>query len=287
MKTRYPIVLVHGLGMKDTFFMRSFGRIDRLLRVQGYEVYKSRVDGMGTVAGNAAQLKREIDEILRRAHAEKVNIIAHSKGGLDAKYMIRRLGMAGRVASLTTLCTPHRGSPIASFVLRFPRFLLRIAAFFVNAFYRLLGDRAPDSLTACEELRRVERVDQETLNVSGGVFCQSFSSAVRKGAAPGLRDGHPPHVLPLSRKKRRDGRPRAAGLRRLRSLPRRMRRRFRLPHRDRGFHGFRPQARQDLRLLVGPVRGIGEIGFLILLAHKNGRRKNVRPFFFISQSAHN
>ena len=33
MKTRYPIVLVHGLCMKDTFFLKSWGRIDRILRI--------------------------------------------------------------------------------------------------------------------------------------------------------------------------------------------------------------------------------------------------------------
>ena len=31
MKTRYPILLVHGLGIKDTFFMKSWGKIDRIL----------------------------------------------------------------------------------------------------------------------------------------------------------------------------------------------------------------------------------------------------------------
>ena len=111
MNTRYPIVLVHGLGMKDTFFMKSWGRIDRILRIQGYTVYKSRVDGFGTVAGNAAQLKAEIEGILRETGASKVNIIAHSKGGLDAKHMIQQLDMADKVASLTTLCTPIRGRP--------------------------------------------------------------------------------------------------------------------------------------------------------------------------------
>ena len=116
MKTRFPIVLVHGLGMKDTFFMKSWGWIDRILRVQGYTVYKSSVDGFGTVAGNAAQLKEEIRKIHEETGAEKVNIIAHSKGGLDAKYMIQQMDMAKRVASLTTLCTPHKGSPIASFI---------------------------------------------------------------------------------------------------------------------------------------------------------------------------
>ena len=134
MNTRYPILLVHGLAMKDTFFMKSFGRIDRILRIQGYTVYTSQIDAVGSVAGNAAQLKAEIEQILRDTGAEKVNLIAHSKGGLDAKWMIEHLGMADKVASLTTLCTPHQGSPVASFVLKFPKFAVKYAAFWVNTF---------------------------------------------------------------------------------------------------------------------------------------------------------
>ena len=181
MKTRYPIVLVHGLGMKDTFFMKSWGWIDRILRVQGYTVYKSNVDGFGTVESNAKQLKEEISRILEETGAEKVNIIAHSKGGLDAKYMIQQMDMAKQVASLTTLCTPHKGSPIASFVMRFPRAAVKYAAFWVNLAYKILGDKTPDSFTACEELKRTESLEEETVNVADGVLCQSFSAAIRPG----------------------------------------------------------------------------------------------------------
>ena len=181
MRTKYPILLVHGFAMKDTFFMKSFGRIDRILRIQGHQVFKSGIDGVGSVEHNAEQLKEEILRICAETGAEKVNVIAHSKGGLDAKYTIRHLGMADRVASLTTLCTPHRGSPIASFILRFPEVLVKYAAWWVNLAYRILGDRAPDSLTACREMQRMDALETETLHCGGQVFCQSFSSAVRKG----------------------------------------------------------------------------------------------------------
>ena len=186
MKTRYPIVLVHGLAMRDTFFMKSWGSIDRILRIQGYEVYKSRVDAFGTVKTNAEQLKEEIVTILRETGAEKVNIIAHSKGGLDAKYMIRYLDMAPHVSSLTTLCTPHSGSPIASFILRFPKPAVKYAAFWVNTVYRILGDRHPDSFAACEELKRTRHLETETMNLGDGILCQSFSSTIRTGK--GKRD---------------------------------------------------------------------------------------------------
>jgi triacylglycerol lipase len=42
-----------------------------------------------------------------------VNIVAHSMGGLDARYAISRLGLADRVASLVTIGTPHLGTPLA------------------------------------------------------------------------------------------------------------------------------------------------------------------------------
>ena len=182
MQTRYPLLLVHGLGMKDNLFIRSFGWIDRLLRIQGYHVFISRIDSMGTIESNAAQLKAEILSILEKEQTDKVNIIAHSKGGLDAKYMIMNLGMAKHVASLTTLCTPHKGSPVATGILRVPKIFLRPVAALVNGLFRLLGDKKPDSLRACEQLQRVQgELDWETLHIADDVYCQSFSATMKRG----------------------------------------------------------------------------------------------------------
>ena len=64
MKTRYPLLLVHGFAMKDTFFMRSFGRIDRLLRIQGYQVYTSNIDAVGSVAITAESIVADTKPIL-------------------------------------------------------------------------------------------------------------------------------------------------------------------------------------------------------------------------------
>ena len=52
---------------------------------------------------------------------DRVVIIAHSMGGLDARYMISRLGMDDRVTALVTITTPHRGSPYADWCLHAPR----------------------------------------------------------------------------------------------------------------------------------------------------------------------
>lgn len=175
MNTRYPILLVHGLAMKDTFFMKSFGRIDEVLAAQGYTIYKSSIDSFGSIQGNAVQLRREVLNILAETGADKVNIIAHSKGGLDAKHMLRHFGLADQVASLTTICTPHKGSPIATFMMRLPKPLLHFIAWCVDTCYTVLGDSKPDSLTACRQLQRTQTAD----DAIDGVYCQSYSAGIR------------------------------------------------------------------------------------------------------------
>ena len=146
MATEYPIVLVHGIVLKDIAFIRAFGRIGRALEAAGNSVSTADTDGFGTIETNALLLKAHILRVLETTGAEKVNLIAHSKGGLDAKYMLGRLGMAEKVASLTTLSTPHRGAKIATWIFHLPRPLTKFIAFWVDFWYRLFRDKHPDSL---------------------------------------------------------------------------------------------------------------------------------------------
>lgn len=177
-KTRYPIVLVHGIVLKDIAFFKAFGRIEKILKRAGYTVYTAKTDGFGTIENNAAQLKTHIDKILKAEHADKVNIIAHSKGGLDAIHMIRALDAANSVASLTTLCTPHQGSPIATKLLTLPKWIVKFIAFWVNLAYKIFGDKRPDSLEVCRQLRSHE-VNEYSENIDG-VYCQSYSTTLEK-----------------------------------------------------------------------------------------------------------
>lgn len=180
MKTKYPIILVHGIIAKDIKFFKCFGQIDRILKIQGFHVYKSGVDGFGTIETNALQLKEEIMQIMKAEGVDKVNLIGHSKGGLDSKYMVQKLDMAKHVASLTTLCTPHLGSPIASYILRLPKWMLKIIAFYLNVWYRILGDKNPDSLKVCEELATVIDLKEDTLATIPSVYTQSYSTTMER-----------------------------------------------------------------------------------------------------------
>lgn len=178
--TRYPIVLVHGISLKDNRFFKSFGRIEKQLKNAGYTVYTAKTDGFGRIESNAEQLKKHIKEILSAENANKVNIIAHSKGGLDSKYMMENLNMDESVASLTTLCTPHRGSPMASYILKYPKWLLKFIAFWINIWYKMFGDEHPDALTVCEQLKLRENTEEEVVSFTSSAYCQSFSATLER-----------------------------------------------------------------------------------------------------------
>jgi len=176
--SKYPIVLAHGIAAKQLRILNAFGKISGELEKEGYKVYIADTDGFGSVENNAEQLKDFINKVLLETGAEKVNIIAHSKGGLDAKYMITKLYMEDYVASLTTLCTPHRGSIIASKIWTLPMPIKKIIAFSIDMFYCVFcGDKHPDSLRACQQLR-ASNTSEDTLQFSYKVYCQSYSTTI-------------------------------------------------------------------------------------------------------------
>ena len=180
MTTKYPIILAHGILLKEKgIFFRSFSYIKKHLTAAGYRVYIAQTDGIGTIENNAAQLKKEIQEILEKEKTEKINIIGHSKGGLDSIYMLENLDMGDKVASLTTLCTPHQGSPVATTLLKMPKIFLYPLAFFYNVFYKCLKDENPDIIAVLKQLQVRETPFAEHLKCEEG-YCQSYSLVMEK-----------------------------------------------------------------------------------------------------------
>lgn len=177
MVTKYPVVLVHGMMAKDFPFWHAFRGISDFLEKQNVTVYVTNQDGIGAITTNAQQLKAEILDILQKENCEKVNIIAHSKGGVDSRYMISCLDMAEHVASLTTLSSPHHGSGLSARLLKMPPFLAKAIAFFNNTAFRILGDKHPDILQLGRDLtpEAMEQFNETAPNMPG-VYYQSFSS---------------------------------------------------------------------------------------------------------------
>jgi len=116
--TRYPIVLLHGFfGWQQVFHIDYFYQVPKHLRKLGYHVTATQVTPINRVTVRATQLAPQIDKILAETGAEKVNLIAHSMGGLDGRYLISAMGYGDRVASLTTIATPHSGSLVADAII--------------------------------------------------------------------------------------------------------------------------------------------------------------------------
>lgn len=180
-RTRYPILLVHGTGFRDWKRIGYWGRIPELLRQQGAEVYFGNQDGWATVEENARHLAQRVDQVLAETGSEKLHLIAHSKGGLDARYLVSSLGYGDRVASLTTVSTPHHGSRTMDAIIKMPQWALRVAGFFVNGWYRLLGDSHPDFCGACRQFttawaEEFNRQNPDVPNVSYHSYAGAMSS---------------------------------------------------------------------------------------------------------------
>lgn len=187
--TRYPILLIHGAGFRDLSLPVYWGRIPRRLEAEGARLFYGRQDCWASTAVNAAALKVRLEQILRDTGAEKLNLIAHSKGGLEARMLASSLGCADRIASITTIATPHRGSKTVDRLFGMPRGLFSLASFAVNNWIRLVGDRKPDFLAVCRGFTTEHMAEFNRQNPDApGVFYQSYACVM----------GHPFSDLNLS-----------------------------------------------------------------------------------------
>lgn len=175
--TRYPFVLVHGTGFRDWGY---WGRIPRALEQRGAKVFFGGQDGWATVEHNAELLKARVKEVMEETGCEKVHIIAHSKGGLDVRYMVSSLGMAPCVASVSLVSVPNHGSKTMDALARLPHWAFRLAGFFVNLWYRLLGDKHPDFCAVCSQFTTAWVEEFNRVNPDAeGVLYRSYAGAMR------------------------------------------------------------------------------------------------------------
>ena len=181
-KTKYPILLVHGVFFRDFRYVNYWGRIPKELQRNGATVYYGQQQSAAAVEDSGRELADRIRQILAETGCEKVNIIAHSKGGLDSRAAIAHAGCAPCVASLTTINTPHRGCIFAEYLLKkIPAAARQKIADTYNAALKRLGDEAPDFLAAVTDLTAsaCEARNAATPDAPG-VFYQSVMSYCRK-----------------------------------------------------------------------------------------------------------
>ncbi len=177
---QYPILLVHGMGFHDHKLFNYWGRIPKRLEQQGAKIFYGCQDSHASMEDNAHFLYERVTKIIQETGAKKVNIIAHSKGGLDSRFMISYLDKGTYVASLTTLSTPHRGSHTVDVLLRMPDVLVRVIAYICDWWYGILGDQKPDSYRVFHELEtgHMEELNHQMSDVKG-VYYQSYAFVMK------------------------------------------------------------------------------------------------------------
>ncbi len=188
-KTRYPLILIHGVFFRDSKLFNYWGRIPVTLKLHGATIHYGNHQSALSVKESARELASRIKLITERTGCEKVNIIAHSKGGLDCRYAISEFGLAPYVASLTTVNTPHRGCLFADRLLNaVPEAVKDKAAKAYNTTLSMLGDESPDFLEAVYDLTADAcEKRNELLTFPDGIFAQSVGSVMehpRKGQFP-------------------------------------------------------------------------------------------------------
>lgn len=181
-KTKYPILLVHGVFFRDFRYLNYWGRIPKELKRNGAAVYYGQQQSAASVEDSGRELAARIRAILDETGCEKVNIIAHSKGGLDSRAAIAHAGCAPYVATLTTINTPHRGCIYAEYLLnKVPEAAQQKIAAAYNATLKRLGDENPDFLAAVTDLTESACLARnETTPDMPGVVYESVMSYCRK-----------------------------------------------------------------------------------------------------------
>jgi len=106
-----PVLLVPGYGR----FGPCWGAMKRMLRRRGAGPLFEMAPGIvfAPIEEFAGRLGERVDAILQSTGAEQIDLVAHSMGGLVARYYVEQLGGAGKVRRCITIETPHHGTLLA------------------------------------------------------------------------------------------------------------------------------------------------------------------------------
>ena len=200
--TKYPVVMVHGIALHDQNLasIDYWWKIPGAIEDEGADVYVSNQQ-----AFNAHSVRgQEVFEYLlylQAIHPEytKFNLIAHSQGGLDSRYLISNCAMNGKsgkdiVASLTTISTPHRGTIVADTVLGLLgstsfSVISEITNIITKFFYPI--DTNPNAAAAFYQLTRPYMNDIFNPNTPDmeGIYYQSYAGKIKLLTSDGIVTG--------------------------------------------------------------------------------------------------
>ena len=116
-KTEHPIMLIPGIFAFDTIAGVDYWyQIPSALESRGASVHVAKINAFESSAMRGESLIEQLEEIKAAANGkiDKFNLMGHSQGGMTARYVMNV--RPDLVASVTTMSTPHTGSPVADVV---------------------------------------------------------------------------------------------------------------------------------------------------------------------------
>lgn len=174
------IVLAHGvLGFGSLAhlpsFVNYFNGVALHLRGQGHTVHEPQVNPIGPIRQRGDELGALL--LSNTQAGERVHILAHSMGGLDARHALSNVaGVAQRVATLVTIGTPHRGSPVADAIAsRTDPLFGQIPTLIVHQLEANAGALHSLTTNSCIQF------DQATNDVAGVRYIEVAGDAARSG----------------------------------------------------------------------------------------------------------
>jgi triacylglycerol lipase len=144
-QTKYPLVMAHGLAGFTAIGGLSIGQyfygINSDLTANGARVFATQVASFDSSYVRGEQLLSQVKQILAITGAAKVNLIGHSQGTLDSRYVAAMI--PSKIASVTGVGGPNTGSPVADTVLNVLNspaggFFTPVITSGVNAFFSLI-----------------------------------------------------------------------------------------------------------------------------------------------------
>jgi triacylglycerol lipase len=140
---RDPVIFVHGYTGSGSNWNTMVSRF----RAAGYAAseldawtYNFRQSNQAT----AADLSAEVDRVLARTGATKVDIVSHSMGGLSSRWYLKFLGGTAKVDDWVSLGGPNHGTSSANFCFDRSCFDMRAGSSFLTTLNA--GDESPGAV---------------------------------------------------------------------------------------------------------------------------------------------
>lgn len=189
---KHALVFLHGFMAGNR--IGNFAGVKKHFEAKGCKVLVAEVSPVNSIEFRGQQLAEQIKKFIGNDSSSKVNVIAHSQGGLDARYAISKLGLSTHVASLSMLSTPNYGTPVADVAIGLAGDQIsQLAIGFLLNMMSSVSNSSPgssnDSRKAIESLAASnvkDKFNPATPDVSG-VFYQSWAARSGRGTSDQMK----------------------------------------------------------------------------------------------------